>query len=331
MSAVPRGTLLLAVDGGQTATKALVARLDGTILGAGRGGPSDHFHGADGEAKNRRAIHGAIAAVLADAGVEAAEVAAIGLGLTGAPTGGEQGPVVERIVRERLAPERIVVVADYVANLAGASGGEPGVVVIAGGGAIAYGVDAGGQEAIAGGFGYLLGDEGSAYDIGRRAIVAAARAGDGRAGATALEGIVRDAFGLAEMREITRVVYRAGFGRDRISLLAPRVVEAALAGDETAATIVRTAGEELALAAVAVLRRLEPVGPVAVYPTGGVFGAGPPITDPFRRGLAAGWPAAEVRPPHFPPAVGSLILARRALGGEIDAGWLATVAATLPR
>lgn len=51
---------LLAVDGGQTATKALIARLDGTIVGQGRGGPSDRFHGIGGEARNRAAIHGAI-------------------------------------------------------------------------------------------------------------------------------------------------------------------------------------------------------------------------------------------------------------------------------
>ena len=65
-------------------------------------------------------------------------------------------------------------------NLAGASGGDPGVVLIAGGGSIGFGVTADGREALAGGFGYLLGDEGSAFDIGLRAIAAACRAEDRR-------------------------------------------------------------------------------------------------------------------------------------------------------
>src|SRR5690349_16128763 len=124
------GSLLLAIDGGQTATKSLIARSDGTIVGVGLGGPSDHFHIEGGIEKNRRAIHGAISTALADAGAAAADVAAVTLGLTGAPPHGEQTQIVLDIVREMLSPREISVVPDYVTNLAGASSGEPGVVLI---------------------------------------------------------------------------------------------------------------------------------------------------------------------------------------------------------
>ena len=322
---------MLAIDGGQTATKALLARLDGTVLAAGVGGPSDHFHIAGGVEKNRLAIHGAIESALTVAAAAPDRVVSVGLGLTGAPTGGNQNPVVQEIVREVLQPEQIAVVPDYVTNLAGASGGEPGVVVIAGGGSIGYGITPDGGEALAGGFGYLLGDEGSAFDIGRRAIAAACHASDGRGEPTALEAIVRDHFGLATMREIPRVVYAAGFARDRISLLAPRVAAAARGGDPPAARIVAAAGEDLARTALAVIQQLfQPGAPVAVYLTGGVFGAGDVLLDPFRTALAAGWPAAATRFPRFPPAVGGLILATRALNHPADAAWLDTVAASLP-
>src|SRR5215216_7130269 len=223
--------LLVAVDGGQTSTKALVACVDGTILGAGRGGPSDHFHIEGGVEKNRVAIHGAIASALASAGVAADRVVAIGLGLTGAPTRGEQTPVVHAIAQELLAPQHITVTPDYVTNLAGASGGEPGVVLIAGGGAIGYGVTSDGREALAGGYGYLLGDEGSAFDIGVRAIAAAARAEDCRGEPTALRAIVEEHFEIPTIRHMPRVIYEAGFSRDRISLIAPKIVEAAYSGD----------------------------------------------------------------------------------------------------
>lgn len=322
--------VLVAVDGGQTATKGLVARVDGTVLATGRGGPSDHFHGEGGVEKNRRAIHGAIQSALAAAGVDAAAVVAVGIGHTGAPTGGDQNPVIHAIVREIAQPKEIVVVPDYVSNLTGASAGEPGVVLIAGGGSIGYGVTADGREAIAGGFGYLLGDEGSAFKIGLRAISAACFASDLRGEPTALEAIVCEHFGISRMREIPRVVYRAGFSREQISLLAPKVADAARSGDAQAREILADAGRSLALTATGVLRQLyEPGESVAVYMTGGVFKAGDLLLDPFRSALASGWPGAEPREPRFPPVVGALILAARAIGRPTDEAWLDRVSATL--
>lgn len=113
--------LLLGLDGGQTATKALLADRDGRILATGRGGPADHLHAAGGEAKNRTAIHGKIDAVLGAAGAGREAVSVVALGWTGAVASSLQIPLVERIVREKLAPRQVVVAPDYVTNLAGAS------------------------------------------------------------------------------------------------------------------------------------------------------------------------------------------------------------------
>lgn len=326
------GPLLLAVDGGQTSTKALVAELDGTVVGSGIGGPSDHFHIEGGVEKNRVAIHGAIAAALTAAGVLPAQVAAAGLGLTGAPARGDQNQVVHEIVREVLDPRQVVVAPDYVTNLAGASGGEPGVVLIAGGGAIGYGVTEDGREANASGYGFLLGDEGSAFHIGLRAISVATRADDLRGEPSTLLATVVEHFDLPTVRHITRVVYKAGFQRDRISLLAPKVAKAAGEGDPSAVQIMADAGEELALTALGVIRQLfQPGSAVGVYLTGGVFSAGEPVLAPMRATLRAAWPAAEIREPRFPPAVGGLILAARSLGPLVDEGWLESVAASLSK
>jgi N-acetylglucosamine kinase-like BadF-type ATPase len=324
--------LLAAVDGGQTATKALIARCDGAVLGAGLGGPSDHFHGAGGVEKNRRAIHDAIRSALAAAEADPGDVASIGLGLTGAPVGGEQTPIVADIVQALLPAAIVTVVPDYVTNLAGASGGEPGVVLIAGGGSIGFGVTEDGREALAGGFGYLLGDEGSAFDIGRRAIAAACRAEDRRGETTSLVTAVLEHFDIATMRAIPRVVYREGFAREHISLLAPAVSQAAATGDAEARRIMAMAGEELACIAVGVMRQLfQSDENVTVYLTGGVFGAGECLLGPFRRALHAQWSCATSRFPRFPPAVGGLILAARAIGQAPGASWLETVGGSLGR
>jgi glucosamine kinase len=299
------------------------------VLGSGLGGPSDHFHIEGGVEKNRRAIVGAINDVLTASECAPEQIVAVGLGLTGA--GSRVSEIVAGMVRERLSPREITVVPDYVTNLAGASGGEPGVVLIAGGGSIGYGVTAKGDEAVAGGYGFLLGDEGSAFDIGLRAIAAAARGADRRAEPTALQAVVEAHFGVERVHQLPRIIYAAGFSRERISLLAPKVVRTAEAGDAAAITILRIAGEELALTALGVMRQLFELGTaVSIYLTGGVFQAGELVLEPFRALLQREWSEAEPREPRFPPAAGGLILAARSVGTPVDAAWLDTVAATLP-
>ena len=148
--------------------------------------------------------------------------------------------------------------------------------------------------------------------------------------ATALEGIARDHFGIETIREIPSVVYRAGFSRDQISLLAPKVVEAAQAGDIHAVQILKRAGEELALTASGVVRQLYEPGEAAdVYLTGGVFNAGPLVLEPFDAALKREWPEAVARMPKLPPVAGALILAAQAVGVETDEVWLAIVADSL--
>jgi N-acetylglucosamine kinase-like BadF-type ATPase len=323
---------LLAVDGGQTSTKSLVASLDGSILGHGHGGPEDHFHSADGMGKNRIAIHEAIRSALATANVAVARVEAIALGLTGVSEDGHEVPVVEGIVREVLQPKHIVVVPDHVTNLAGASAGEPGVVVIAGGGAVAYGVSPdGSRQARAGGMGYLL-DEGSAFDCGRRAIMAAARASDVRGDPTSLEAIVRDTFQVARIRDITTILYAAGFARERISALAPLVAREAEAGDLVALRIMTDAANELARMALAVVRRIAVADEtISIYPTGGVFKAGAILKRPFAAAIHHDWPTAAISMPRYPPVVGALLLARRTCDPPPDARWWQRVRETLQR
>ncbi len=324
------GQLLLAIDGGQTATKALIARANGAVLGRGRGGPSDHFHIEGGVDKNRRAILGAIEDVLDSSGSAPEQIVAAGLGLTGAPAGSDAPDIVAEIVRERLAPREIIVAPDYVTNLAGASGGQPGVVLIAGGGAIGYGVTAQGEEATSGGYGFLIGDEGSAFNIGLRAVNAATRGDDLRTEPTALQEIVAEHFAVERIRDLPRIIYAAGFSRERISLLAPKVVQAAEGGDAAARAIVRDAGENLGLMALGVMRQLFASGTaVDVYLTGGVFEAGPLLMDPFRSLLQREWPEATPRAPRFPPVVGALILAARRVGIPVDDAWLDTVETSL--
>ena len=235
------------------------------------------------------------------------------------------GSALRAVHREIASPAHLWIHHDVASNLAGASAGQPGIVVIAGGGSIGFGMDAEGNEAKAGGMGYLMGDDGSAWWIGLHALHAAAHAADGRGPDTALLPFLLDHFGLPTIRHIVGIIYAPDFTRDQVSGLAPDVVR--IAGEDAVAReIVTEAGMLLAGHALAVARRLfEPGTSIDVYPTGGVFHAGALVSDPFRETLFNRWPTAAIREPQFPPVYGALFQAYRQMGIDITPKVLANL------
>lgn len=314
--------LYIGVDGGQSGTRAVLATETGQVLATGTGPACDHITGEHGYTRNAAAIQGAVKDALAKAQREAGDVASIGMGLTSAPREINARPIFERIVREVVDPRHIWVDHDAATNLAGASAGQPGVVVIAGSGSIAYGLNAEGAEGRAGGLGYLMGDEGSAWWIGITALRAAAAAADGRGPDTALLPFVLDHFGLPTIRHLHGVLYAPSFERTMVSGLTVHV--ARLAGtDGVARTIMSMAGEKLASMTVAAVRQIHAPGePVDIYPTGGVFRAGDLVTGPFKQTLREQWPSVSVREPALEPVFGALIRAYQAAGIEVSEGLL---------
>ncbi|WP_376795251.1 BadF/BadG/BcrA/BcrD ATPase family protein [Thermogemmatispora sp.] len=131
-----------------------------------------------------------------------------------------------------------------------------GLVLIAGTGSIALGRDARGRLRRAGGWGYLLGDEGSGYDIGRQALQAATRAADGRGPHTSLLPRILAHWGLERPEDLIGLVYH-GLETAAIARLATCVFAAAREGDLVARRIVGHAATELALAALVVSDHLE--------------------------------------------------------------------------
>lgn len=304
----------LGVDGGQSSTTAIIGDETGRVVGVGRGGPCNHVGAAEGRARFVDAIQTSLQGACEQAGLNAAS-----LRLASACLGFSGGPADKiSILSEILASDRTLVTDDAFIALAGATAGEPGLVVIAGTGSIAFGRNSQARTARAGGWGYLFGDEGGAFWIARQALRAALGWEEGWGGPTALRALLLDSTGARNMHDLLHRCYTAEFPRPRVAGLSILVNHAAESGDPVALEIMDAAARELALLAVAVRGQLFAAGePTLVTYSGGVF------RSRIVLGRFRGWLAAEagasVTPPAFPvhgPALGALIEAYRAVGLE---------------
>jgi N-acetylglucosamine kinase-like BadF-type ATPase len=316
---------VLAVDGGQSSTLALLADFDGTILAYGRGGPSNHYNEPGGPERLASALRDSTEEALKSAGQSAETIAYVWLGMTGAH------PQAQVIAQSLFPDANVQLLHDAVTALAGASVARPGVVVIAGTGAVAYGRLDTGEEARSGGWGYLMGDEGSGYWIGVEAIRAACQASDGRGESTTLIRRIPEHLRVDDLRALHRQLYAQEVSRSAIASLASVTADAARAGDAVAVRLLQRAGQELAQAALAVIARLgrSEVG-LPIYHTGGVFRAGALILDAFGAAVASRSPNSSVQAATFSPAVGALLLALRAAGVELNPQVIDQVRRTLP-
>ncbi len=317
--------IVVALDGGQSATLALAAALNGVVLGSALAGPSNHVDEPGGRERLEMAVTIGIRGALASASRTAEQVACVCLGMTGAPTEARE------IAKRLLPTAQVEAHYDVVTALAGASIARSGVVVIAGTGAVAYGRLDDGREARSGGWGYLMGDEGSGYDLGIAALRAACRASDGRGEPTELIWRVPQALEQSDLMGVHRAVYSLAVTRSDLARLAIAVTDSARAGDAVARRLLDHAGHDLADAAIAVIARLERQDSgLTVYPTGGVFQAGDLILTAFRAQIAAQSPASRVVMPAFGPVVGGLLLALRMAGSSLDEACIQRISDSLP-
>jgi len=307
--------IVLGIDGGGTRTRCLAADLSGRVLGEGHGGPANAL--VVGRGRAVESIVQAARQALNTAGRTAEDVVAVCAGLAGAGQSRTQAELSAAIAAALGLPAAapVQVVSDGRVALAGALQGGPGVILIAGTGSIAYGLDDAGQLSRAGGWGWVLGDEGSGFTIGRQALAAALAALDGTGAPTVLGERICAAWRLAQLTDaIPRVYADPSAARTEIAALVPHVAQAAAEGDAVADGILRQAGRDLANLAAALLRRMSLKQPL-VATTGGVLEGVTAVRDELVRHLAGLMPAARVVESAGTPASGAVLMARRMLGG----------------
>ncbi|HWB86060.1 MAG TPA: BadF/BadG/BcrA/BcrD ATPase family protein [Bryobacteraceae bacterium] len=305
--------LFLGVDGGQSGTTALIGDESGRILGEGEAGPCNHAAESEGRRKLEFAVRESITAACVRAGLDPATVsfAAACFGMSGGPEDKRQ------ILAAILHAERLLVTTDADIALSGAVEAGQGIVVIAGTGSIALGRNAEGRKARAGGWGYLFGDEGGAFDIARQALRAALRMEEGWGPPTELRRLLLESTTASSTNDLMHRFYTSEWPRSRIAVLAQLVDASALAGDAVATDILHRAAQHLALLAASVRGQLwRSSESVEVCYIGGVFQS-QLLRERFRI-LVELESGNRCNPPHRGPAQGALLEAYRAAGLIVD-------------
>jgi len=304
---ISQSDVLLGVDTGGTHTTVAVGRRDLTVLARADGpGAAMRPEGAEQSA-----------VVIAETARRAAERAGVQLpahrlvvGAAGAGRAQEQRALEAALVAHGVAHQARAMSDGEIALAAafgGGSGGGAGIFLNAGTGSIAFARDRNGRVHRSGGYGWQLGDEGGGYWLGRRALLAAGRAVDGRGEGSTLLSRLLAALGLTDFDTLIRWASLATPAQ--VAALAPLVLNAAAEGEVVAQRAVDDAAREL----VALVQVLAPHFPeedqVAVTTGGGLLRPSSPLFAAVRAALAADVPRARLVGGPVDSALGALRLA----------------------
>ncbi|HSC26243.1 MAG TPA: BadF/BadG/BcrA/BcrD ATPase family protein [Vicinamibacterales bacterium] len=302
---------VLGIDAGGTKTVCQLADDRGVILSEARAGGANLQ--AVGELEVEKVLHDVMEEAI---GSRAITPAAICLGIAGVDRP-DDAQLVRGIMKRIGYKARIVVVNDALVALEAGCPGAPGVVIVSGTGSIAYGRNAAGEAARAGGWGYVLGDEGSGYWIGRAALRAVLREADRRGPATALTPMLLAYFRVQEAQGLIHQVYHSNLKPAAIGALAQCVQTAFGQGDPAAIGILRSAADELEASGISVVRRLGMMGDsFSFILAGGIYRAVPWLREELERRLPVAAPGTIARLLEHEPARGAVAFAlQEARGG----------------
>ncbi|BAT52064.1 ATPase, BadF/BadG/BcrA/BcrD type [Nostoc sp. NIES-3756] len=307
---------VLGIDGGGSKTVCILMDDAHQVIGRGQAGAAN-YQSIGTEAaliSIELAIHEAIklnkpikidAICLGLAGVGRPKDIEIVRGLVGGLIDNQSLPITWN-----LQPSNIIICNDALIALVGGIGHSVGIVAAVGTGSIVFGRNQQGQTKRVGGWGYILGDEGSAYKIAVAGMQAALKSYDGREKSTSLIEVFKQHLNLENIEDLIEVVYRRGWGVKRIAALAPIVDLAAAYGDEVANHIIDDAVRELVKATATVIKDIfNPNSALEIVTTGSVWGGKSQMHIRFTSAILNQFPQVKVIFPRYEPAYGAGLLA----------------------
>lgn len=303
--------LFLGIDGGGTKTEALVCNEDGIILGRGIAGPSNPLFIGKLEAFKtiNEIINVAVANFDRKVLFDSAAVCIPGIKKY-------RDEIEIPFLLER---KNAYIDADELNAFYGAVAKPYGIVVVSGTGSFAMGINRKGESIELGGWGPLLGDEGSGYYIGILCLKAVINEYERAGPKTALTPKVKEFLGINDVSEMRRAVYSKEFDRSSIAKLSKIVRDSADLGDTVSIEIVNNTAEQLADLVKRVVCRLNMSdGEYDAVLTGGVSNFGELLIKPFTAIIKEKYANIRVRKPEFRPSVGSLLIAMKNTGIDIN-------------
>lgn len=309
-------TFVIGMDGGGTKTHAVITNRHGHILAEHVSGPSNFQ--IIGVEKSAAVIFSLVERCCESVGCTTQDIACVACGLTGAGRFGDQKRMADglkKYARARTSPlKKIIIDSDARIALEGAFNGEAGIILIAGTGSIAFGKDARGNVHRVGGWGRILGDEGSGYYIGRLALTAVTHHRDGRGKSTILTRMIAKRFGLVDQTAIINAVYKNSFD---VASVAPLVLEGAAKKDQICRWIVYSAVIALAEHVKAIAKRIERPSRKKVRTKiplsfiGGLIANDTILSSKLRRYIGTNFPNIDIIAPRSTPAYGAALLGLR--------------------
>lgn len=304
--------LILGIDGGGSKVLAALADRSGQVVKTARGGgvnPMDNPGWREGLDTVLRPF---------------AEITEIGAVAAALPAYGEVSrlsALQEQAIAETFPAAKRHVLNDVEAAHFGALSGQPGILILSGTGSMAWARDEDGCSARVGGWGDMIGDEGSAYAIGRAALSLISQAIDGRARPTALTDAVFDALSLDRTDPMNALGdWVTGLERPRagIAALAEVVDRVARTGDAGANALMEQAADELA-------RHVSAIAPHCASDADWTYAGGTFASPALLAALTHRIGRAPV-PPRLPPIGGALLAAAQCLGWPLEDGFVGQIA-----
>jgi N-acetylglucosamine kinase-like BadF-type ATPase len=305
-----RPSVVVGIDGGGTHSFGVAVAREGHVLASAQAGSLNFF--GSGLAEARRHLQQLLQS-LQQALPPETEFASIVIGCAALfedATAEEQASLCQGIT----PLERTRVVSDATTAYHGATLGQPGVLIISGTGSFVLGRSETGRWAQVGGWGHILGDEGSAYWIAREAVRAAIAATEGRGPATSLVHWVGGWFQVKTLNKIIPILHNPAFTKERLASLTHFLAQQREPADEVFHQICCRAGRELAAQALTVIERIETkLRPVPVYLVGGVVENGARVRQSLLAALNEAIPVTA-RPAQLSPVLGAAALALASSG-----------------
>ena len=296
----------IGIDGGGTKTTGILATETGEIVAKVQAGPSNyHVVGIEQTQSVLLEIITKLSAHIGDTSLQSISVC-IGMAGLGRE---EDRIVIGQICDEIRINENRILTHDAHIALVGGTGKHAGVIVISGTGSIVYGINESGNEVRAGGWGCLLGDEGSGYDIALKGLQAITRAVDSRSRPTLLTDLILKKLELNAPNELIRWIHAAS--RDEIAQLSGSVFEAAEMSDEKAIQIIDHAFSELACAVETVTVQLDFTQQFDIVFSGGILLNQSLFADKLQRWIEKLIIGSNVIEPIHEPSYGAVLLAMK--------------------